>query len=76
MDECASDNECHANAQCTNTAGSYTCACLDGYAGDGKNCTGKRLYAAMIVLIVAFLKTVPCSLNCRFLCMKIFIAFA
>ena len=45
MDECASDNECHVNAQCTNTDGSYTCGCLDGYAGDGKICTGGRLCA-------------------------------
>ena len=46
MDECAIDNECHLNAQCTNTGGSYTCKCLDGYAGDGKNCTSKRLCVA------------------------------
>ena len=37
------------NAKCTNTEGSYTCGCLVGYEGDGKNCTGKRLFAAMIV---------------------------
>ena len=48
MNECASDNDCHANAQCTNTDGSYTCSCLDGYAGDGKNCTGWWLCAAVV----------------------------
>ena len=48
VDECSSDNECHVNAQCTNTDGSYTCGCLDGYAGDGKICTGKRACAAMV----------------------------
>lgn len=26
---------------CTNTEGSYVCRCKRGYAGDGKNCTGK-----------------------------------
>ena len=26
---------CHANAICTNTVGSYTCACEDGWIGDG-----------------------------------------
>ncbi|SYZ80158.1 Hypothetical protein TART1_3034, partial [Trichococcus shcherbakoviae] len=29
---------CHANAQCTNTAGSRTCSCLAGYTGDGLTC--------------------------------------
>ena len=53
MDECSIDNECHVNAQCTNMDGSYTCGCLDGYAGDGKNCTGeRRLCAAVVVRIV------------------------
>ena len=41
VDECSIDNECHGNAQCRNTDGSYTCSCLDGYAGDGRNCTGR-----------------------------------
>ena len=42
IDECASegDNECDINAQCTNTEGSYVCRCLEGYQGDGRNCTG------------------------------------
>ena len=43
MDECESveSNDCHFNASCNNTEGSYTCRCLGGYQGDGKNCTGK-----------------------------------
>ena len=43
VDECESveSNDCHLNASCNNTEGSYTCRCLDGYQGDGKNCTGK-----------------------------------
>ena len=48
-DECAGVNKCHVKAQCTNTEGSYTCSCLDGYAGNGKNCTGKDLCAVRIV---------------------------
>ena len=50
MNECSIDNECHVNAQCANTDGSYTCSCLDGYAGAGRNCTGKYLCAAMVSL--------------------------
>ena len=46
IDECtnAETNECHFNASCNNTEGSYTCRCLDGYQGNGKNCTGKHLF--------------------------------
>merc|ERR1712224_958469 len=31
-------NNCGANAACTNTAGSFTCACVAGYKGDGTSC--------------------------------------
>ena len=38
--ECArdKDNDCHANATCTNKLGGYTCACKAGFTGGGKNC--------------------------------------
>jgi hypothetical protein len=39
-DECANDtNNCDANATCTNTPGSFECACNPGYEGDGTTCT-------------------------------------
>ncbi|XP_068718725.1 uncharacterized protein [Montipora capricornis] len=41
IDECSSENECHVNATCTNTIGSYNCTCKKGYGGDGRNCTEK-----------------------------------
>ncbi len=40
IDECSEGtNDCSANAKCTNTPGSFTCACNAGYSGDGVNCT-------------------------------------
>lgn len=40
IDECSTDsNECHINATCTNTEGSYNCSCDLGFTGDGFNCT-------------------------------------
>ena len=41
IDECSSENECHVNATCTNTIGSYSCMCKKGYEGDGTDCSGK-----------------------------------
>lgn len=43
VDECAGQglgNNCDAQATCTNTAGSFTCACKVGFQGNGANCTG------------------------------------
>jgi len=42
IDECETDNGgCSSAARCTNTVGSYKCACLPGYSGDGVTCEGK-----------------------------------
>ena len=42
VDECESDEDnCHENANCTNTVGSFTCSCNPGYTGDGVTCTSK-----------------------------------
>jgi len=43
IDECDENtHSCHSNATCTDTDGSYTCACIDGYSGDGKACEGQQ----------------------------------
>ena len=40
VDECSGLNNCSLEAACTNTVGSYTCACAEGYSGSGKVCAG------------------------------------
>ena len=45
-DECSDSilNNCDANAACTNTDGSFTCACNVGFSGDGTLCTGNLFF--------------------------------
>ena len=42
VDECVQGTRnCHTNATCSNTVGTFTCACNEGYTGDGVNtCAG------------------------------------
>lgn len=39
VDECSGSNNCHPDATCTNTVGSYSCDCKAGFDGDGVTCT-------------------------------------
>ena len=42
VDECEEGTHgCHGNATCANTIGSYTCMCVDGFTGDGRQCQGQ-----------------------------------
>ena len=44
VNECLRDTDnCSANAFCTNTEGSFTCTCRDGYEGDGVTCENPNL---------------------------------
>ena len=44
VNECDSNiHNCHTNAECTNTSGSYYCNCTTGYVGNGTTCGG-RIY--------------------------------
>lgn len=40
INECENGrNDCHVNANCTNTVGSFNCTCKVGYTGDGRICS-------------------------------------
>ena len=41
IDECANSNlnTCHTDATCTNLPDGYSCACNEGFTGDGSSCT-------------------------------------
>lgn len=41
VDECGSNtHNCHPDANCSNTVGSFECTCLSGFEGNGTSCTG------------------------------------
>ena len=42
VNECSTSHNCDSNASCSNTVGSYMCACDFGYSGDGFNCSGMQ----------------------------------
>ena len=42
--ECDLADPCHANATCTNTMGSYICACNANFSGDGVFCEGNYIF--------------------------------
>jgi len=43
IDECSIDpSPCDENANCTNSAGSYSCSCKQGFSGNGAVCEGMQ----------------------------------
>ena len=40
---------CDSNATCTNTPGSFMCACNSGYIGDGMTCTGEHFVLCQLL---------------------------
>ena len=64
INEC-DGNPCHANAQCTNTVGSFLCQCNSGYAGSGFLCTGKFVTYLWCTLVWFYLSCDGCQLLCQ-----------
>ena len=47
INECMTrEHNCHEDATCNNTKGSWNCSCNQGYAGNGTNCEGILILCA------------------------------
>ena len=52
VNECmAATSPCDANAECTNSAGSFSCSCNTGFTGDGMTCNGKSISSNRVIEI-------------------------
>ena len=51
IDECL-DDPCDINAECTNSAGSFSCKCGPMYTGNGTVCIGLLLNKLSIKLVI------------------------
>ena len=40
-------HNCHADANCSNTKGSFHCTCLNGYSGNGVDCVGEFFFGEL-----------------------------
>ena len=55
--ECVSgDNDCHVNANCQNTVGSYTCTCMAGYRGNGRTCEGTCILHRAVTQLIGYME--------------------
>ena len=63
LDECTTElDNCHENAACNNTFGSFECTCYVGFEGDGVNCTSKTN------LVMAVMDNLPDRIIMMYIC--------
>ena len=61
IDECSNgSHDCDVNANCTNTNGSHSCTCKEGYTGKGESCQGKIRLELEKCRITVHHKQLPC----------------
>ena len=54
VDECTlSLLNCHENATCNNTEGSFDCYCKEGFTGNGTYCKGKGSFSLKFLSVSA-----------------------
>jgi len=61
VDECSNQRRCSQQATCTNTPGSFTCRCNEGYVGNGYFCGGEFLRIRCTTLTLATLQVSYCT---------------
>jgi hypothetical protein len=51
IDECTvGTHNCHVNANCINTRGSFVCTCKTGYEGNGVTCIGMAALSIKFII--------------------------
>ena len=64
INECeAGKHNCHANASCKNTKGSFVCTCKPGYSGDGVNCTGENNTSVFFIMNLFLISSIYLALE-------------
>lgn len=49
IDECGTNTDnCHVDANCTNSKGSFYCTCKTGYSGNGIVCEGRKFHLLFV----------------------------
>ena len=49
VDECTvKTDSCSPNAVCTNTDGTFSCACNEGFSGNGADCEGETTFIKFV----------------------------